>query len=195
MSGSGKTKSKTQRATSSASANQLTHANEEEEVTATMLRDIIKALKADICNSIQSAVKGFQADLAAVKAEITTTTGALQQTINLQEGRLAAVEDHATKASDALAEMEVAVTALKGEIRALQNKYEDLENRLRRNNLRIVGIAEGRREKLRVHFQLERPVGSPRTATYRPGSPISPSQAKAGATTQTFYSEGPLLPR
>lgn len=126
-----------------ASANQNANANEEEEVTATMLRDMIQSMKADICNSIEAAVKGLQTDIAAVKSELSTTTAALQQTINLQEERLAAVEESATKTSDGLADMEVTMSALKGEIRALQSKCEDLENRSRRNNLRIVGIAEG----------------------------------------------------
>lgn len=81
MSGTGKLKAKTLRG---ASANQTTHASEEEEVTATILRHIIQSLKADICNSIEAAVKGLQADIAAVKSQLSTTTGALQQTINLQ---------------------------------------------------------------------------------------------------------------
>ena len=90
-----------------------------------MLRDIIQSLKADICNSIEVAVKGLKTDIAAVKSELSTTTGALQQTIDLQEERLAAVEDSATKTSDGLAEMEVSMSALKGEIRALQTKCKD----------------------------------------------------------------------
>ena len=49
-------------------ANQTIHANKEEEVTATMLRDIIQSLKADICNSNEVAVKGLQTDIAAVKS-------------------------------------------------------------------------------------------------------------------------------
>lgn len=74
----------------------------------------------------------LQVDIAAVKSELSTTTGALQQTINLQEERLAAVRDSATKTSNSVAEVEATFSALKGEIRALQNKCEDLENRSRR---------------------------------------------------------------
>lgn len=140
MAGRGKPNKQT---ASRGGANPNANANEDEEVTATMLRDMMQSLKADICNSIEEAVKGLQTDIAAVKSELSTTTGALQQTINVQEERLAAVEDSATKTSDGLAEMEVTVTALKGEIRALQSKCEDLESRSRRNNLRIVGVAEG----------------------------------------------------
>ena len=68
-------------------------------------------MKADICNS----VKGLQVDIDAVKSELSKTTRALQQTINLQEERLATVEDSATKTSNSLAEVEVTVNALKGE--------------------------------------------------------------------------------
>uniref|UniRef100_A0A8C9XNH6 L1 transposable element RRM domain-containing protein n=1 Tax=Sander lucioperca TaxID=283035 RepID=A0A8C9XNH6_SANLU len=132
--------------------NQVAHANDEEEVTATMLHDMMQSLKANICNTIESAVKGLQAEVAAVKSELSTTAGAIQQSINLQEERLAAVEDSATKASDAIADMEVTVSALKNEILALQNKCEDLENRLRRNNLRIVSIAEGEEGKAPTEF-------------------------------------------
>ena len=104
----------------------------------------------DICNSNEVAVKGLQTDIAAVKSELNTTTGALQLTINLQEERLAAVS--AKKTSDGLAEMEVSMSALKGEIRALQIKCEDLENRSRRNNLKMVGIAEGEEGKAPTAF-------------------------------------------
>lgn len=131
--------SKQQRATASASQ---AHAADEE-VTATMLREILESFKSDICHTIESAVQGLQADMVAVRSELSTTTGAMQQTINLQEERLAAVEDSATKTSDTLAELEATVAAMKGEIQRLQDKCEDLENRSRRNNLRIIGIAEG----------------------------------------------------
>lgn len=177
MSGRGKLKAKTSRG-ASASASQNIHASEEEEVTATMLRDIIQSLKANICNSIKAAVKGFQIDVAAVKSELCTTTGALQQTINLQEERLATVEDSAMKTRDSLAEMEATVGALKGESRSLQNKCEDLENRSRRNNLRIVGIAEGEQGKTPDSIYLQppkRPVESGRATIYRPSSSIIPS--------------------
>lgn len=107
MAGRGKTNKP---ATSRGGANSNVNANEEEEVTATMLRDMMQSLKADICHSIEEAVKGLQTDIAAVKSELSTTTGALQQSINLQEERLAALEDSATKTSDGLAEMEVTVS-------------------------------------------------------------------------------------
>lgn len=149
MAGRGKPNKQT---ASRGAAHPNANANEEEEVTATMLRDMMQSLKADICNSIEEAIKGLQTDIAAVKSELSTTTGALQQTINLQEERLAAVEDTATKTSDGLAEMEVTVSALKGEIRTLQSKCEDLENRSRRNNLRIVGIPEGAEGKTPTAF-------------------------------------------
>lgn len=69
-------------------------------------------------------------------------------------------QDAATKTSDVLAAMEVTVTALKGEIRVLQNKCEDLENRSRRNNLRIIGIAEGEGGKTPTVFITEIPERS-----------------------------------
>lgn len=129
-----------------------------------MLRDILQSLKVDICNTIETAVKGPQVDIAAVKLELSITTGAIQQTINLQEERLAAVEDSATKTSNASAAMEVTVTTLKGEIRVLQNKCEDLENRSRGNNLRIICIAEGEEGKDSNSIHLQTPE---RSAEYR----------------------------
>ena len=44
------------------------------------------------------------------------------------------------------------MSALKGEIRALQTKCEDLDNRSRRNNLKMVGIAEGEEGKALTAF-------------------------------------------
>lgn len=152
MSGSGKVKpSKQQRANATSSASQSTQANDEE-VTATMLRDMLETFKAEICNTIDSSLKGLQADIAAVRSELCSTTGAIQQTITLHEERLAAVEDSATKTSDALTEIEVTVAALKDEVQSLQNKCEDLENRSRRNNLRLIGIPEGEEGKAPTAF-------------------------------------------
>lgn len=108
-----------------------------------MLREILESFKSEICNTIESAVQGLQADIVAVRSELGSTTGAIQESINLQEERLTAVEDSATKTSDTVTELEATVAAMRGEIQRLQDKCEDLENRSRRNNLRIVGIAEG----------------------------------------------------
>lgn len=62
MSGSGKTNKPNKQRATSASASQSIHANDAEEVTATMLCEMLQSFKADICNSIDSAVKGLQAD-------------------------------------------------------------------------------------------------------------------------------------
>lgn len=69
-------------------------------------------------DKIESMVSNLQADVNSIKLELSTTAGAIQQTINLQEERLDAVEDSSTKTSKVMTELEVTVMTLKSEVQA-----------------------------------------------------------------------------
>lgn len=108
-----------------------------------MFTKALDSLKSDICSKIEVAITGVQTDIAAVKEKLTSSVAALQRSLNLQDDRLKDIEKSATEMSDKVTALETTVSKLQSELRDLQQKCEDLECRSRRNNIRLVGIAEG----------------------------------------------------
>lgn len=91
-----------------------------------------ESLKEDISTLIQESLVPLQASVSA----LTETVGSIQQ-------RLTASESLAGDNFEKICAAESAVKALKGQNAALLDRIEDLENRSRRNNLRIINIPEG----------------------------------------------------
>lgn len=114
-----------------------------ETLTVSMFTSALDSLKSDICSKIEGAVSGLQADIAAVTDELTSSLATMQRSIDNQEDRLKEVEKSATATSDSVTALETLVNKLKSEVGDLQTKCEDLENRSRRNNIRLVGVPEG----------------------------------------------------
>lgn len=117
-----------------------------------MLTKALDSLKFDICSKIELAVGGVQADIAAVREELTSSVTSLQKTVDGQEGRLKELEASATVTSDSVSAIEVTVSELQSQVKELQTKCEDLENRSRRNNIRLVVVLEDKEGAMVTEF-------------------------------------------
>lgn len=91
-----------------------------------------ESLKEDISTLIQESLVPLQ-----------TTVNALTESVNSVQQRLTAAESLAGDNFDKICAAESAVEALAAQNAALLDRIEDLENRSRRNNLRILNVPEG----------------------------------------------------
>lgn len=90
------------------------------------------SLKEDVSTLIQDAIRPIQASLDS-----------LQITVTSFQSRLAAVESVAGDNFERLTAAESTIKTLRSQTQSLLDRCDDLENRSRRSNLRILNIPEG----------------------------------------------------
>lgn len=125
-----------------ANANTTAPAGAEEAITADSLKDLISStirsemssLRSEFLSEIRSAVSTLQTTLSSQAQKI----GDIETALNDSDGRLIAVEK--------------LCNTLQTENTSLKLKLDDLENRSRRQNLRIIGIPEGSEGQSPVAF-------------------------------------------
>ncbi|XP_069461309.1 coiled-coil domain-containing protein 54-like [Ambystoma mexicanum] len=73
---------------------------------------------------------------------IVSTIGSLKARVNKESARITETETRISASEDSIHQNTHDKTLLKGEMTKLWAKCEDLESRLRRNNIRLVGLSE-----------------------------------------------------
>lgn len=112
--------------------------------------EILLSLKADISAVIKSELKNALADdfemlkneLKEVKTEIINNTAALKSEIDQVKVSIKEVEGGLSAWSDEVAALQNSVSEMKAEMAELKSKCEDMEGRMRRCNIRIIGVPE-----------------------------------------------------
>lgn len=112
--------------------------------------EILLALKADISVVIKSELKNALAEdfgfikneLQAVKNEIQSCTAALHGEVDQVRAEVKEVQEGLSTWSDEVTSLQSTVTNLQKELVELKEKCEDMEGRMRRCNIRIVGVPE-----------------------------------------------------
>lgn len=121
------------------------------EMDATDLKtEILLALKADISEVIKSEMKNaltddfdfIKGELQAVKSEIINNTAVLSAEIDQMRGTIKEVEDGLSVWSNEVTTLKNTVKELRAEMAGLKEKCEDMEGRMRRCNIRIIGVPE-----------------------------------------------------
>ena len=107
---------------------------------------VTKLLPADLENLrsvlLTDLTKTVSSLLAEALAPVNASLGAIQSTMDLHARRITDVEAGLSDYSDRIVVLESDYATLKTEYNALVDKVDDLENRSRRSNLRVVGIPE-----------------------------------------------------
>ncbi|KAL2082772.1 hypothetical protein ACEWY4_022590 [Coilia grayii] len=152
MPGTKPSSNRTARPANASSSEESQDCSESEKLTAGMLTKALDSLKFDICSKIELAIGGVQADIAAVREELTSSVTSLHETVNDQGGRLKELETSAAATCDSMSAMKRTVSELQSQVKVLQTKCEDLENRSRRNNIRLVGIPEDQEGTMVIEF-------------------------------------------
>lgn len=118
--------------------------------TTDLKTEVLLALKADISEVIKSEMKNaltddfdfIKGELQAVKSEIINNTAALSAEIDQMKGTVKEVEEGLSVWSNEVATLKNTVKELKAEMVGLKEKCEDMEGRMRRCNIRIIGVPE-----------------------------------------------------
>lgn len=90
-----------------------------------------------------AAIATCQATHTAKIEAVQLDVGLLQQNIDKLSSRVSEGEQRVGQAEDTVTEHTTAISSLQTKLCALKYKAKDTENWNRRNNLRIVGLAEG----------------------------------------------------
>ena len=121
--------------------------DDEKKLSPQMLSSALDSLQESICGKIGAAINSLRADIKtdieAVRNELTASVTNIQAALASHDTRLKELEKAADFVGDCTAELRSTVDRLETEMRLLKDKCEDLEGRSRRNNLRLVGVAEG----------------------------------------------------
>lgn len=128
-----------------------THAIALASMDATAIKtDILVSLRKDLAIIIKEEMKNALADdfatlrkeIQDVKAEINNNTTAIRAEVDHVKANVVAMEEGLSVWSDNVVEMQGKVTALEAQVAVLKEKCEDMEGRMRRGNIRIVGVPE-----------------------------------------------------
>lgn len=93
---------------------------------------------ADIMQAIKSLKHDFHTEISGVLTAIKD----VQANIHECNRRITQAEEQVSSAEDSISGLQTKVSASERKVKFLEMKADDLENRSRRNNMRIVGIPE-----------------------------------------------------
>ncbi|KAI4886249.1 hypothetical protein NFI96_009875 [Prochilodus magdalenae] len=118
----------------------------------TLKSEILLSLKADISTVIRSELKNalaedfdsLKAELQGVKAEIVNNMAAIHSEVDQVKATLKDMEGGLSTWSDEVTTLQATVAGLKAELAEIREKCVDMEGRMRRCNIRILGVAETR---------------------------------------------------
>ncbi|XP_057681749.1 C-Jun-amino-terminal kinase-interacting protein 4 isoform X2 [Corythoichthys intestinalis] len=110
---------------------------------AELLQSTIGALKMDLFDKIDSLSTNLRSEMSLMKGEFKTAVAGMHQKLEAQGATLAKLEQHATDNDARIMELEASVGSMLTKITHLEDKCEDMESRMRRNNIRLIGIPEG----------------------------------------------------
>lgn len=114
-----------------------------ETLTVELLHSMMGSLKSDIFGKIDSLSNNLRSEISMVKDELKVSIEGIQNKLNSHGATISELERTATDHSTRITELEANVGSLSSRVTYLDNKCEDLESRMRRNNIRLVGILEG----------------------------------------------------
>ncbi|KAL7849511.1 hypothetical protein SRHO_G00211340 [Serrasalmus rhombeus] len=98
------------------------------------------ALMAELTNTLSTLISSA---LEKALAPISASLSSIRQLADSQNQRLTDLESALSSYSDRIVSMEESLSQLQTENKRLIDKVDDLENRSRRSNMRIIGLPEG----------------------------------------------------
>ncbi|KAI4788697.1 hypothetical protein KUCAC02_035692 [Chaenocephalus aceratus] len=129
--------------------------HEESSVLADMVLAALETLrremaqnKKEICATIDSRIEtvteNLKKEFSIMKGDTQTALAAIKATMLAHTEAIKEVEGAATQHSDDITRLQTEVARLTADTAKLSDKCEDLEGRSRRNNIRMIGVPEGK---------------------------------------------------
>ncbi|CAJ0966565.1 unnamed protein product [Ranitomeya imitator] len=91
---------------------------------------------------LMQAISLTRSSLTEKIEDVHTEVGRLRHDMQAMRGRISEVETRVSHIEDTITPMEAKLNKAAGSANAWKQKADDLENRLRRNNIRIIGLPE-----------------------------------------------------
>ena len=112
------------------------------EILSELKSEISTILKTELKNALAEDFNFLKVELQGVKAEITRNMATVHSEVDQLKTSLKDVEGGLSTWSDEVSTLQTTVADLKAEVAELREKCSDMEGRMRRNNIRILGVPE-----------------------------------------------------
>lgn len=111
-------------------------------VDAKTLQFMMNSLKEEIFAKMDGVAAKLHMEISSANDELKASIEPLQRLVDTHEETINDLKLSANDHSDRLNELEAKVSTLTAQVTSLDGKCEELENRSRRNNIRLIGIPE-----------------------------------------------------
>ena len=112
------------------------------DILSSLREDISKIIKEELKRAFAEDFNSLKSELQAVRLEISSSTATIRSEVDRMKADLTDMAGGLSTWSDEVASLQTAVTCLQSQVEKLKEKNEDLEGRMRRGNIRIVGVDE-----------------------------------------------------
>lgn len=107
-----------------------------------MRKEITSVIRQELKNALAKDFESLKKEIIDVKTEIANNAAAIRTDVEQVQANVKAVEDGLSAWPDEVVSVQATVTDLKKEVKSLKEKCEDMEGRMRRGNILIMGVAE-----------------------------------------------------
>ena len=121
---------------------ELDFAELKSELLLSIKQEIAGVLKEELKRALAEDFDAIKTQMQGIRDDITGYKEATQKEIEEVKATVKNLEGGMSIWSDEVVNLNTSVSGLKKEVADLRNKYDDLEGRMRRCNIRIVGIPE-----------------------------------------------------
>lgn len=158
--------------------------------------DITQIIREELKNALANDFAALRAEVQATRTEIASNAAAVSARFDTIETDIQEVKDATSVYSDDVTTLQNTVKGLQSEVRLLRDKCEDMEGRMRRGNIRIVGIDEQPNSSspsevskvIRQVLQLDRDVKIDRS--HRTLAPRKPGEVKPRVIVAKLHYDG-----
>ena len=116
--------------------------NIRDDILDTVRNEISKIIREELKNALTDDFDALKSELRAVRSEIANTSAAIRSEINQMKADIQDVTGGLSTWSDEVTSLQTTVTSLQSQVVILKDRCEDMEGRMRRGNIRIVGVDE-----------------------------------------------------
>uniref|UniRef100_A0A667Z7E4 L1 transposable element RRM domain-containing protein n=1 Tax=Myripristis murdjan TaxID=586833 RepID=A0A667Z7E4_9TELE len=113
-----------------------------EEVLSSLRGEISKIIRDELKSALADDFNALKSEFQGLKSEVANNTKAMRAEVDHLKADIQDVKDGLSTWSDEVTSLQATVSSLKNQMTALKDRCEDMEGRMRRNNIRIAGIEE-----------------------------------------------------
>lgn len=112
------------------------------QMLASLRDDITHIIREEFKNALANDFAALKTEVQAVRAEIANSANTASARFDAIETDLQEVKDDMSSWSDDITTLQKTVKTLQSEVMSMRDKCEDMEGRMRRGNIRVVGLVE-----------------------------------------------------